>query len=131
MITDEKMSDIVRGIVMLLTGLITEPMNELSNMVETVKATTDRLTVEINELESKMEHKINSAISEVEVSTDYDELRRQLDDAVDTMNDEIYELRTDIENMESQVEQNEEYARNNNYTLTQIRDALNDNHDSL
>jgi chromosome segregation ATPase len=131
MITDEKMSDIVRGIVMLLTGLITEPMNELSNMVEIVKATTDRLTVEINELESKMEHKINSAISEVEVSTDYDELRRQLDDAVDTMNDEIYELRTDIENMESQVEQNEEYARNNNYTLTQIRDALNDNHDSL
>jgi predicted nucleic acid-binding Zn-ribbon protein len=131
MITDEKMSDIVRGIVMLLTGLITEPMNELSNMVEIVKATTDRLTVEINELESKMEHKINSAISEVEVSTDYDELRRQLDDAVDTMNDEIYELRTEVENMESQVEQNEEYARNNNYTLTQIRDALNDNHDSL
>lgn len=124
MYNEESIMNAIAPAIVMLLEMLNQP-------VETMKASIDRLTVEIMELETKMENKINAAISEVEVSTDYDELRRELVDAVDTMNEELYELRTDIENMETQVEQNEEYARNNNYTLTQIRDALNDNHDSL
>lgn len=124
MYNEESIMNAIAPAIVMLLEMLNQP-------VETMKASIDRLTVEIMELETKMENKINAAISEVEVSTEYDELRRELVDAVDTMNEELYELRTDIENMETQVEQNEEYARNNNYTLTQIRDALNDNHDSL
>tara|TARA_R100000773_G_C4145508_1_gene69969 strand:+ start:182 stop:550 length:369 start_codon:yes stop_codon:yes gene_type:complete len=110
MITDEKISDIVKGIVMLLTGLITEPMTELSNMVETVKATTDRLTADMLELHSEIESKINLAISNIETCP-------VIEEKIAEIEQENYELKQEVDNIKDSLTDIDENA-------TRAKDAL-------
>ena len=104
MITDQKMSDIVESVVMLLTTLITEPMTELTNMVDTVKATTDRLTADMLELHSEIESKINLAISNIETCP-------VIEEKIAEIEQENYELKQEIEDLEEENRQLEETIR--------------------
>ena len=110
MITDQKMSDIVESVVMLLTTLITEPMTELTNMVDTVKATTDRLTADMLELHSEIESKINIAISNIETCP-------VIEEKIAEIEQENYEMKQEVENIQNRLTDIDENA-------TRAKDAL-------
>lgn len=110
MITNEKMRDIVESVVMLLTTLITEPMTEITNMVETVKATADRLTADMLEMQSEIESKINIAISNIETCP-------VIEEKIAEIEQENYELKQEVENIKNEMVDIDENA-------TRAKDAL-------
>lgn len=119
MITDKKMSDIVESVVMLLTTLITEPMTELTNMVETVKATADRLTADMLEMQSEIESKINIAISNIETCP-------VIEEKIAEIEQENYELKQEVENIKNDMVDIEENATNARNALQAVGMTLDE-----
>ena len=102
---------------MLLTGLITEPMTELTSMVETVKATTDRLTADMLEMHSEIENKINIAISNIETCP-------VIEERIASIEQESHELKQEIDNIKDSMTDIDENATRAKDALEAVNTAL-------